>query len=282
MRIALVHNPHAAAARIARVTALAAELERRGHGVSDHDSQSFLASRDAPDADLICICGGDGTAQLVISNQPDPAALPPLAVYPIGTINLLARELHYPADPAGFAQRIAGGAAPVRSRLADINGRIFLCCVSVGGDAHAVHALSEPLKARIGRLAYLAALASVLRRWPRPVLRIAADGQTISAEAAFVLRCHHYAGPWSLDRQAGLGRDTLRLLFLPRARRRDLAALIVRTLIGRVQPGARWQTIDAETVAINADGPVPVQIDGDAGGSTPVAIAMRDIRIQLA
>ena len=149
MQIALVYHPQMAAARLDRVAALAQVLAARGHDVSHHNSRTFQAAADAPAADLVCICGGDGTAQLVIAEQPDSAALPALAIYPTGTINLLARELDYPADPRRFAARIEQGREPLPVSLATVNGRTFLCCLSVGADAHAVAALSEPLKARI-------------------------------------------------------------------------------------------------------------------------------------
>lgn len=274
MQIALVYHPQMAAVRLDRVAALAQVLTARGHGVSHHNSRTFRAAADAPAAELVCICGGDGTAQLVIASQPDPAALPTLAIYPTGTINLLARELDYPADPQCFAARIEQARAPQPVTLSTVNGRTFLCCLSVGADAHAVAALSEPLKARIGRLAYLVAMARALTRWPRTPLQVECDGQQLSAEALFVLRCRYYAGPWTLDPLAGLAQDSLRVLILPRARRRDLASLALRTLLGSAMPLPGLVARNARRVTVRSAQPVPVQIDGDAGGQTPLEVRM--------
>ncbi|WP_374283185.1 diacylglycerol kinase family protein [Novosphingobium sp.] len=282
MRIALVYNQRMASARLARVAALARVLDRRGHETSHHDSQDFNARADAPGVDLICICGGDGTAQLVIAAQTDVAALPPVAVYPAGTINLLARELGYPADPRHFAARIEECRSPLPVRLAALNGLAFLCCVSVGADAHAVAALSEPLKARIGRLAYLAAMARALRDWPRTAIEVNCDGTVHRAEALFVLRGKFYAGPWTLDSQAGLLNDRLRVLILPRARRRDLAALALRTLLGPSKPMPGTLVCDARQVTVRSALPVPVQCDGDTGGTTPLEIAMTGTEVRFA
>lgn len=281
MHIALVYNPHMAADRLAKVARLAWVLQSRGHRPTHHDSQTFRAADLAEPADLICICGGDGTAQLVISGQGDCAALPPLAVYPTGTINLLARELGYPEDPEAFARRIEDQREPVSSRLAAINGRTFLCCVSVGADAHAVAALSEPLKARIGRLAYLAALLKVMARWPRQAMQVTCDGEAINAEALFVLRGRFYAGPWVLDPQAALGNDRLRLIALPQARRRDLLALILHAVTGSKRLPGGLILRDASQISIRSAAPVPLQIDGDAGGTTPLEIAMTPARVRF-
>lgn len=281
MRIALVYNPRMLPVRLAKVAALAHVLESRGHGVSHHDSQGFVAADEAVPPDLVCICGGDGTAQLVIANQSDPAALPPIAVYPTGTINLLARELDYSANPQEFALRIESGRSPLYSRLATINGRTFLCCVSVGADAYAVAALSEPLKARIGRLAYLVALGKVMLDWPRQAMQVTCDGAAFTVEALFILRGNLYAGPWTLDRKASLSNPALRVLALPRARRRDLARLVFNALLGRERAAPDWLVLDARHMTISSDRPVPIQIDGDPGGSTPLEIAMTTAEVRF-
>jgi diacylglycerol kinase (ATP) len=282
MRIALVYHPRMARARLVKVALLARVLQARGHITSHHDSMAFDAPRDAPRADLVCVCGGDGTAQLVIAQQADPAALPPLAIYPTGTINLLARELGYPADPVQFAARLeqAGAALPVP--LAAINGRAFLCCSSVGADAHAVAALSEDLKARIGRLAYVAAMARVLLRWRRHPIEVEHDAGSFTAEAIFILRGRFYAGPWTLDHAASLAEDHMRVVALPTARRRDVARLALHALLGGKRPAAHWHLVATRRLSLRGTEAVAVQIDGDHAGTTPLDIAMTGQAVRFA
>ena len=276
MRIALIHNPHARAGKIRRAERLERVLDGRGHKVTVHDSAAFRFASDAPDAQLLCICGGDGTVRLVLELQDDLAALPPLAIYPTGTINLLARELAYPADPQAFAARLENAAEPREVSLAQAGDRLFLACASVGFDANAVAAVSLGLKARVGRLAYVAALLPLLLRWPRQSLQITADGATFAAEALFVLRGALYAGPWTLDRRAGLTATKLHVLVLPRARRRDFAALVLYALGGARRPRAEWRQLAVSTLEIAAHQPCPLQLDGDIAGSTPVSIGMTE------
>lgn len=282
MRIALAYNAGMAPRRLARIAALVRVLEARGHVVSHHDSLTFVASCDCPDADLLCIAGGDGSARLVIGNQADLAALPPIAIYPVGTINLLARELDYPADPQQFALRIEAGQPLLVSPLVRLNGAPVLACASVGIDAHTVAALSEGLKARIGRLAYVAALGSMLWHWPRAPLRIVADGQAFTAEAAFILRGRFYAGPWTLDRAAHLAHPRLRLLALPRCRRRDLIAVGLYALTGSRRTHPSWRVVECDSVEISSAGPVPVQADGDTAGLLPATITLSGAGVRYA
>lgn len=250
--------------------ALNRALSACGHAVSLHDSGRFRCASDAPLADLVCICGGDGTVRMVLDSQSDLSALPPLAIYPLGTINLLARELGYPGDPAQFARRISGEGNRCLSRVAKAGGQTFLACASVGADALAVAGVSLRLKARIGRLAYVVALLRLLARWPRTTLRVAAEEGEFDAEAVFIMRGRHYAGPWSLDREAGLGQDLLHVLVLPRARRRDMAGLAWHALTGARRPRPDWRMLRTAQLRVSSAAAVPVQADGDVVASPPL------------
>ena len=273
MRIALAYNPRMAGHRLGRVAALVRAMEAAGHTVSHHDSLTFDCAHDAPDTDLLCIGGGDGTVRMVVGRQNDPAALPPLAVFPVGTINLVARELGYPKSPKAFLARIAQDRA-VHSPLAELNGEPFVACLSVGVDALAVASLSEGLKARIGRLAYVEAMSRLVAKWPLHRLTVRTDQEEFEAEALFVLRGRFYAGPWTLHPEAHLGHGALRVLALPRARRRDVASLALRALGGMRAPHAGWRYLEADRIEVTSDQPVPVQADGDAVGLLPARIAM--------
>lgn len=273
MRIALAYNPRMAGHRLGRVAHLVRALEARGNSVSHHDSLTFDCGRDAPDAELLCVAGGDGTVRMVVGRQADPATLPPIAVFPVGTINLVARELGYPKSPRAFITRIERDRA-LHSPLAELNGEPFVACLSVGVDALAVASLSEGLKARIGRLAYVEAMTRLLVKWPLHRLTVRTSEDEFEAEALFVLRGRFYAGPWTLHPEAHLGHDALRVLALPRARRRDVASLAARALGGMRAPHPGWRYLETEWIEVTSEQPVPVQADGDSVGLLPARIEM--------
>lgn len=273
MRIALAYNPRMAGHRLGRIAGLVRALEAVGHRVSHHDSLDFDCHRDAPRAELLCIGGGDGTVRMVVGRQSGLAALPSLAVFPVGTINLVARELGYPGSPAAFIRRIEQD-RQVCSPLARFNGEPFVACLSAGVDALAVASLSEGLKARIGRLAYVEAMGRLLVKWPRHRLTVRTEHEEFTAEALFVMRGRFYAGPWSLHPEAHLGHGALRVLALPRATRRDLVSLATRALAGMRSPHPAWRYLEVDALEVTSDQPVPLQADGDAVGLLPARIAM--------
>ena len=274
MQIALVYNERLSPKRMARVGRLARVLEQRGHVVAHHFGDAFDAASDAPDADRIVLAGGDGTARLVIGKQKEPNALPPLAIYPTGTINLLARELGYARDPAKFAERIERQDQPVRTRIATIDGQPFIACASIGFDAHTVAEVSEALKLRIGRFAYVAALLALARDWPRRRVTLDTGSERLEAEALFVLRGKYYAGPWTLDRQAHLAQEKLRILALPNARKRDMALLLLYALLGSRRPHGHWRFLEADRLTIECPDGLPIQADGDVVDATPATVEL--------
>lgn len=279
LRIALVYHLEGCRRRKARVDALARVLRARGHRLTCHDSLAFDCANEAPDAELLCIAGGDGTVRLVLDSQKSLTGLPPVAIYPAGSVNLLARELGYPRSPRAFAGRIERAVGRRSSRVAAIGQRHFLACASMGVDALAVARVSLALKARIGRFAYLDSILRLLQQWPRHRLLVAADGEEFEAEALFLLRGAHYAGPFTLDRRAGLDRDKLHVLALPRACRRDVLGLALYAICGARYPAKDWRFLQVSELQVRAEEPVPVQADGDVLTSTPVDIRMTEQRV---
>jgi len=99
----------------------------------DSDGESPFADRIAAalagEAEVIVAAGGDGTVTALAGAMVDSDKT--LAVLPLGTANLLARDLGVPLD---LAQAVAAMPAMVETRIdvGEVNGRIFLHNVTVG------------------------------------------------------------------------------------------------------------------------------------------------------
>jgi diacylglycerol kinase family enzyme len=114
--------------------------------------------------DLVLACGGDGTVTASAAGL--AATVIPLAIIPLGTGNLLARNLGLPID-LGDALTVAltGGNRQLDTGVA--NGNLFLTMAGLGLDAKMLDDASEPIKRRFGWGAYA---ASALRHlWDRPM-----------------------------------------------------------------------------------------------------------------
>ncbi|NBC36976.1 hypothetical protein GTZ99_10450 [Novosphingobium sp. FSY-8] len=242
-------------------------LMAQGHDVRVENSRTFrISSEDR--VDLICAYGGDGTARTVIDLNGEAASRAAYCTYPSGTINLLAREGRYPANPRRFAGLVSTR-KPQPSHFGLINDEAFLCCASVGPDAEVVARVSPWLKRRIGRLAYGVAALGMLWRWPRHSFRFKVDGQSVEGEAMFVCKGRFYAGPWMIDRRASTRNDSFQVLILPRAGRRNLLRLALAAIVHPALGSRLWHRQSARTITVDAAPGIPIQADGDIIAATP-------------
>ena len=127
----------------------------------------------AAGADLVLACGGDGTVTACAEGVVGTGV--PLAVIPIGTGNLLARNLGLPNVLAdALAVALHGTDQPIDVGTA--NGRLFVVMAGLGLDARMLSDTSEPLKQRVGWAAYAISVIRHLRDRPMRLTLIADGG----------------------------------------------------------------------------------------------------------
>lgn len=224
-----------------------------------------------PDASHICIAGGDGTIRHVATMLARNGCSLPIAVYPAGTVNLLAMDGGYAADPAGLVRRLFGEQSGKLHHPVAIGEDLFFACASAGPDSAAIAALSTRLKRRIGRAAYLVAFLGVLWRWPRPRITLTADGRKTACEAFYVAKARYFAGRWSFAPRACPADGLLHVVALPRARRRDYARFVWAMLRRRKVPGVHFT---CTTLMAQCEDPAPVQADGDVIATLPATLTI--------
>ncbi|MFD6426508.1 diacylglycerol kinase family protein [Streptomyces sp. NPDC060198] len=128
-------------------------------------------------ADLVVVCGGDGTVRTVADALAGTGVA--LAVVPCGTGNLLARHLGLPLDPAKALHAALTG-APHRLDLGRLEGdgvaaTHFTAMSGAGLDAAMLEHTSDRAKSAVGWPAYVLAGLRELRS-PRTRLTVSLDG----------------------------------------------------------------------------------------------------------
>jgi diacylglycerol kinase family enzyme len=200
-RLAVVYNPTKVG--IDEVRRLAEGRASR-HGWTDpvfyetteEDPGTGQAARAAADGvGLVIACGGDGTVRSVAQGLLGTSV--PMGVVPLGTGNLLARNLGVPLDDVDRALRVAMSG---RSRAIDLgevhytdgdgvsHDDVFLVMLGAGMDADMIAGTDDKLKARVGWLAYVGAFANTLLRGHRIRVEYALDdGSPIQTRARTLL-----------------------------------------------------------------------------------------------
>jgi diacylglycerol kinase family enzyme len=285
--VQLFYNPAAGSYNGETISALTRALRDTGARVTLTPSIDHPPAID-PAATHICIAGGDGTVRhvaeaLVSANRPLP-----VAIYPAGTINLLAREAGFGRRPARLARALAEGRTrphgPVEVRSAHgEDASMFFACASVGPDSLAVADVSaSSLKRHIGRFAYVAAMGRLLSRWPRHRLVVAANGERWECEAVYIAKGRYYAGSWSFAPQAKVDDGQLHVVALRRARRREMLQFYWTMLSGGdVTRGPNVIAFSCTALSLEAEEGMPLQGDGDILATGPVEIALGDTPVNI-
>jgi diacylglycerol kinase (ATP) len=272
-RAQLVFNPLSGNHSTARIDRLAAALSSVGFTVTLTPSSPQHPLIIDPGSTHICVAGGDGTVRHVAAAMADLKYPPSFSVYPMGTINLVAREWNAPRDPAAFARHVVQQGARRVLPIVKINDTHFVACASIGPDSLAVATVSGALKSRIGRIAYGVSLARVLIGWTPPKLKVQIGAMAYECGALYVANGRYYAGPWVVAPLARLNDQSLQVTMLVRARRRDFVLFVLAVLLGRTASLANVKTVEARSLSITTDSAVTVQLDGDNGTTLPANIA---------
>ncbi len=117
----------------------------------DDPGQGQTEQAVADEADLVVVCGGDGTVRACLDALAGTGTA--LAIVPLGTGNLLASNLGLATGLA--AADDAGRGTPLRIDIGRINGEAFAVMAGTGFDAAMIDDAPAGLKARIGTAAYV-------------------------------------------------------------------------------------------------------------------------------
>jgi diacylglycerol kinase (ATP) len=277
----VIHNPTAGRQERQRLAAVLSELEKQGADVRLHETaangDAERAARDCgSDIDAVVVAGGDGTINEAINGlmAREPPHLPALGIIPVGTTNVLSRDLQIPGSADALARLLAHGQTrDIHAGCA--NGRYFALMCGVGMDAHIVNRTSLRLKKRIGKLAYvLQGVRELLAGTPRRY-RVEIDGSEVAeASSVIVAKSRYYGGEFQLAPQAAIGEPELQVCLFLRGGRLSTLLYIIGMGMGHLDRMPGYRTVAAKVVRITGHDGDPAQLDGDCRGSLPLEIGL--------
>jgi diacylglycerol kinase family enzyme len=229
---------------------------------------------------LACIvaAGGDGTVGDVINRYPGV----PLAILPLGTENLVARFLGITGSGIDVARLIARGEVRVLD-LCQIGQRRFTLMASAGFDADVVQRLHESRRGNISRLSYVQPILESVRKYQYPEIRLWVDDAPAPAIArmAVIVNIPIYALGLSVARTARGDDGRLDLRLFGRGSAFQMVRYLCNLALGTHERLPDVESLAGSRVRIESDVPVPIQVDGDPAGYTPVEICVLPGALQV-
>lgn len=294
MNALLVHNPSAGTR--SDLEAVESSLDVMRAAGWEARSQQTLCAGDATRIaraaahsayDVVFALGGDGTVNEVLNGVLDSNAA--LGVLPFGTANVWAKELGLPLNDIAAAARLQINAPSVAIDVGQVQGddfgpRAFLLWCGVGFDAH-ITAEIEPqraMKRRLGALVFWLFGVRAAFKFRGQRARIQIDGRKRRTRLllALISNTQLYGGLVRISPQAKLDDGLLDLAIFRGTGTLQTAWHLVRVFLGWHLHAVDVEHYRSREITIRAPR-LPVHVDAEPIGITPVQISLRDKAVRV-
>ena len=247
-------------------------LERRGIEVEVFRTQkkgdACEAARNSQNYKAIATMGGDGTFNEVINGAIGNDV--PLGLIPLGTANVLARELRIPLDPIQAAHVIARGNTR-RIDAGKADSRHFFLMAGIGFDAEVVKVLEANRKGNISMATYAIPILKAMWNYKFPALDVEVDGKLIAEGAGFVFvsNTRRYTGPFVIANKAKVDDGLLDVFIFPGRNYLKLLKYTAGILLWIADRIKEVKYLQGKEIRVSSADEVSYQLDGDLGGPLP-------------
>lgn len=216
-----------------------------------------------------------------------------LAVIPRGTGIDLVRSLGIPRglDGAvrvaleGATRTIDLGLAAYRSWRGPDEQSYFVNIASAGMSGAIAKRVNDSSAGRAARAAYLWATLSVFARWKSTEVRVSVDDDIRGGRMhdVIVANCRYFGGGMMITPEASPDDGLLDTLLIGDVTKADLVRTLPKIYRGTHLPHPKAELLRGKVVSIEADVPLPVELDGEQPGTTPVRfeVVPRALRVRV-
>lgn len=293
VRICVIFNPTAKGEKAKRfrrhLDLIAAECALK-QTVAAGGARSLATQAVREGFDTVVAAGGDGTLNEVlngIGDLPDGFERARLAVLPLGTVNVFARELGLPMNLKRDWEIIrAGKEAKIDLPCVEcaINGgvqrRYFAQLAGAGLDARAVDLVDWQLKKKIGPLAYIWAGILALRQ-PASVITFTSRADTALGEMVLVGNGRFYGGPYRFFPRSDLRNGRLEICVIPKSNWQMLVWCGASLLTRGELPGGAARSFHGETFTLTSPMSTPLELDGESVGHLPATFSIQPQKLRV-
>jgi diacylglycerol kinase (ATP) len=243
-------------------------------------------------ARLLVVVGGDGSVNEVANGLVGRDDVE-IAVIARGTGWDFIRTFGIPHDVDGAIATARDG----RPREIDL-GRVsyrtwagteasghFANIASAGMSGAIAQRANDTTKALGGKASYLWATIAVFAGWQVSEVRVSVDDEVREARMHDVVIANgrYFGGGMMICPEADPGDGRFDVLLLGDLTKRDLLLNLPKTFRGKHLPHPKAEVLRGSRVAVDAPEPLPIQLDGEQPGTTPVAfeVVPRALRVRV-
>jgi YegS/Rv2252/BmrU family lipid kinase len=225
------------------------------------------------------VVGGDGSVNEVangLAGIPEP---PVIALIPRGTGWDFVRTFGIPRDVEraaeialrGVTRTIDVGRVTYRAWDGSEAGAVFANVASAGMSGAIAQRANETTKALGGKTSYLLATLRVFSGWSANEVRLRVDDQVRTARMfdVVVANGRFFGGGMKICPDAEPDDGMFDVVTIGDVTRRDLVTTMPKIYRGTYLPHPKAELLRGATVTLDADVPLPLELDGEQPGTTP-------------
>jgi diacylglycerol kinase (ATP) len=243
-------------------------------------------------AGRLVVVGGDGSVHEVVNGIAETDGVE-LAVIPRGTGFDFARSLGISRDLdaaietalTGEVREIDLGRVSYRSWAGDERRAYFANVGSAGISGAIAKRANETSKALGGKVSYYWSTLAVYAGWQTGEMRVSVDDEARSGRMidVQVANGRYVAGGMMLCPEAEPDDGVFDVLVLGDVTKRDLLFVLPKTYRGKHLPHPRLELLRGRVVSVEAEEPLPIELDGEQPGTTPARfeIVPRALRLRV-
>jgi diacylglycerol kinase (ATP) len=221
-----------------------------------------------------------------------PGAAAELAVIPRGTGWDFVRTFDIPRDLdraldvalTGSVREIDLGVASYRTWAGTEARSTFANVASAGISGAIAQRANESSKALGGKISYYWATLAVFFGWQTGEMRVTVDGESRAGRMIDAMVCNgrFLGGGMMMCPDAEPDDGAFDVLLIGDVTKRDLAFVLPKTYKGKHLPHPRLELLRGRVVTVESDDPLPIELDGEQPGTTPVRfeIVPRALRLR--
>ena len=259
--------------------------ERPGH-LAELAREAALAG-----ARLLVVVGGDGSVNEVANGLVGIAAQPDVAVVARGTgwdfvrTYEIPRKLEHAVEVAlrGNVRTIDLGRVVYRAWDGSEATAVFTNVASAGMSGAIAKRANETTKALGGKLSYLWATFAVFSRWQASEVELTVDDEQRAGRMfdAVVANGRFFGGGLEICPEASPDDGTFDVLTIGDITKRDLVLTMPKIYRGTHLPHPKAELLRGSTVTVTSDAPLPIELDGEQPGTTPVRFEVLPAAMRL-
>jgi YegS/Rv2252/BmrU family lipid kinase len=231
-------------------------------------------------AERLVVVGGDGSVNEVANGLAGIGASPEVAVVARGTgwdfvrTFGIPRKIERAAEVAleGEVRAIDLGRVTYRAWDGSEATSVFANVASAGMSGAIAKRANETTKMLGGKASYLWATFAVFSRWEASEIELAVDDERRAGRMFDVVAANgrFFGGGLQICPEASPDDGLLDVLTIGDITKRDLVLTMPKIYRGTHLPHPKAELLRGSTVTISSDSPLPIELDGEQPGTTPV------------